>query len=153
MEKDSKLGVSVGLLGFVCYLLGYFSISMSALLFVLLLVFAENKKVKVNAASALSFALIITVIQDVLDLISVKFFDIIKWFGAFFTSSRALDTFYEITKWLNQFDIVSFISGLIGIVFFVMMVVFAFSSLKGKTVKTPFVYKTVCKAFDYEEEN
>lgn len=152
MEKDTKLGVNIGLVGFVCFITAYFSLQGSVILFALLLIFAESKKLKINASSSLIFALIIKLVTELLYIISDKIYGFLDWIRSFSDDYDFVTVMSNIIKWSNQFDLLSFIKNIILLAFFIMTIIFALKAAKGDIVKVPFVQKSINNAFDYSEE-
>lgn len=152
MEKDTKLGVSIGLIGVVCFFAAYFNTTASIIIFVLLLLFAENKKVKINATSSLIFSVIINLITALCDKIGIKFEGFLSWL---LVLGQKNDDYYkvmvEVIRWTREFDLFIFISGLLNIIFLVMTIVFVVKALKGGIVKVPFIQDKINEAFDYKE--
>ena len=140
--KDQKLGISVAFLSAFCYFLGYYSITFSAVVLVLVLALAEAAELKKNAAQAFTFAAFVYVIQLVLDVLSSKYQGLL---GKIYSKGN-FD--YDLYDALSSIDVCRFLSTLVGLAAFVFMIIFVIASLKGKNVKIPVVSKLVDKALN-----
>lgn len=152
MEKDTKLGVNIGLVGAVCFIAAYFSMECSVILFVLLLIFAENKKLKINASSSLIFSFIVKLVEELLTILSKKINGFLTWINRFSDNRDFTEIMNNIIKWSNQFDLFKFIKELVLLIFFIITIFFALKAAKGVIVKVPFIQKNINNAFDYSEE-
>lgn len=142
---NKKFGVSVGLLSAIIFFAGYSSWLACILLLVAVLCFASDDVIlKTNALSATVLSFVISIIQIVLRFFSNTYLDFLNFITRFFNDSDA----YEVIGWLREFDIADFISGLIGIVYFVLTIMFMLSALKGNVVNVPIITKKISKHLD-----
>lgn len=142
---NKKFGVSVGLLSAIIFFAGYSSWLACILLLVAVLCFASDDVIlKTNALSATVLSFVISIIQIVLRFFSNTYLDFLNFITRFFNDSDA----YEVIGWLREFDIADFISGLIGIVYFVLTIMFMLSALKGNVVNVPVIAKKISKHLD-----
>lgn len=142
---NKKFGVSVGLLSAIIFFAGYSSWLACILLLVAVLCFASDDVIlKTNALSATVLSFVISIIQVVLRFFSNTYLDFLNFITRFFNDSDA----YEVIGWLREFDIADFISGLIGIVYFVLTIMFMLSALKGNVVNVPIITKKISKHLD-----
>lgn len=145
MEK-TKFGVSAALLSMLCYFTGYVNFTACIILFVAILVWSECLTAKKNAAQAVVLSAFFSLITMILNWLSNSYMSIIS---TVFTEWFDLYNVYDI---LSKGDIMGWISGLIGFIECVLMIIFVFISLKGKEIKIPIVTKLVKKHFGEEVE-
>lgn len=152
MEKDKKFGFSIGVLSMLCFFLAYTDFVFAAILAVIIFFFAENKTLKMNAASALTFSAILAAVRMGVNEISLIIRRIVEWVFSLFSGSDAYSNLTNIETWLFRFDIFRFIGYLINIFALIMMIVFVIKALKGGVVKVPFVSKVIEKSFNDDAE-
>ena len=153
MQKCTKLGISVALLSMLCYFSGYYNFTACAIFFVAILIYSENKDLRINATQAIVFSALYTVISGILSQFSGVIYDVIYYFASLFNTFKAYpvsDFIYGVADWMNAFDIIKFCNNVLRILYFIFTVIFVFGSLKGKVCKVPFVTKIVEKHFSDE---
>ncbi len=154
MQKCSKLGISVALLSMLCYFAGYYNFTACAILFAVVLIYSQNKDLRVNATQAIVFSALFTVVTGILSQFSDVIYDIIYYFAGMFNTFKATpvsDFFYGVANWVSTFDLVRFCNNVLHLLYFIFTVIFVFGSLKGKVCKVPFITKLVEKHFDESE--
>ena len=77
MQKCSKLGISVALLSMLCYFAGYYNFTACAVLFAVVLIYSQNKDLRVNATQAIVFSALFTVVTGILSQFSDVIYDVI----------------------------------------------------------------------------
>ena len=140
MEK-TKFGVSAALISMLCYFTGYMNFTACIILLVAALVWSDSMVAKKNAAQAAVLAVFFSVISIILNWLSGAYMNIIT---TVFTNWFDLYKVYEV---LSKGDIMGWLSGFLGFVELVLMIVFVFISLKGKVVKIPLISKMIDKHF------
>lgn len=145
MEK-TKFGVSAALLSMLCYFTGYVNLTACIILFVAILVWSDCLTAKKNASQAVVLSAFFSIISIILNWLSNSYMNIIstvfnEWFDL-----------YKVYDVLSKGDIMGWLSGLLGFIECVLMIIFVFLSLKGKEIKIPVVTKLVKKHFGEEVE-
>lgn len=149
MEK-TKFGVSVGLLSMLCYFTGYANFTACILLLIVALVWSDSLELKKNACQAAVLSVFFSLASIALNWISGKYVDLINTVSGWI--NKLID-FYEVQNFLVEANLFSFLSGLVGLVELIVMFIFVFKSLKGKSVKIPVVTNIVKKHFGEEVES
>ncbi len=147
--KFTKFGVSAALLSMICYFLGYYNLIAVVGMMVFVLVLADSDDLKKNAIQAVLFSLFVSVISTILVALSNSYSSCLSTIFSFINTSDA----YEVKNVLMKLDIANFLSKLLNILEFVALLIFVFGSIKGKTVKIPFVTKMLDKHFKGKEES
>lgn len=145
MEK-TKFGVSAALLSALCYFTGYFNSTACILLFVAICVWSDSLVAKKNASQAVILSVLFSLISLVVNWLSSTYMTLIS---TIFTNWFDLYDVYDI---LNNFDIMGWISSIIGFVEMVVMFILVIMSFKGKNIKIPVVTKIVDKHMGNEAQ-
>lgn len=147
--KKTKLGISVGLLGAVAYLLTGFSGYIPALLIAgYVLLFEEDEWLKKVCVKALALAVCFTVLFQVIGLLPA-FLSLVNNFisliDGLFRTSLLSDVFSPITRTLN--NIINLFTGVLNIIETGLFLILGIKALNQKDISFPVVDKLVDKFF------
>ena len=131
MEK-SKLGVSVGLLGALAFLLTYFSGYTAILLFAGYVVLCEDSAwLKKVCVKAIFLALCFDVLLRLFGFIT----DLLEWIGSFVSIFSSYFSFSIV------YSIISIVTRPINVIEAILFLVLALMAMKQKTISIPFIDK------------
>ncbi|MBR6896631.1 MAG: hypothetical protein IKN24_00530 [Lachnospiraceae bacterium] len=132
----TKLGISAGLLAFICFLVGQFfgGISFIVLAGYILLV-EEDEFLRASALKALFIILFVDVLDLLVGLLP-DLFTLIDWFTRIFNAETRFNNVAAIAK-IDQ--IIDFVMWIVLWCKKVLMLVLAFLALSKKTISVPFV--------------
>ncbi len=138
----SKLGIHIGFLACLCFLVGYFFGSVPLVLLVGYILIAEDSDfVRVSAVKSLLIVLMVDVLVLLIGLLP-DLFDFINWFTRIFNADTQFNNTEAIAK-INQ--IFDFIVWIVRFCEKILMMLLAFMACGMKTIKVPFVEGLIAK--------
>lgn len=140
--KRTKVGLSAAFISSIAFFTGYISLPTCAVLFLIALAYSDSYTAKVNATQAFVLSVFVNVISMILGMLSGSYLSIIGSLSGLFSEWFRWHSAYDV---LSKFNIMGMLNSLIGIVAFVVMIIYAILSLKGKIVTVPIVSKFVDK--------
>ena len=142
--KLTKLGVSVALISFIGYVLGYFNIVAVIVLLGIVLIADLDVEAKQNVAQATILALFFMILQGILGSLSSGYIEILGYF-----SGRISYDAYNI---LTKLDLALWVNRLVGLLKFGLLIYTVIVSFKGNVVKIPLVSGLVAKNMGQQKQ-
>ncbi|MBR0131681.1 MAG: hypothetical protein IKR27_09785 [Lachnospiraceae bacterium] len=138
----SKLGIHIGFLACLCFLVGYFMGGISLIALVGYILIAEDSDfVRISAVKSLLIVLFVSVLHALVGLLP-DVFDFINWFTRIFNADTQFNSTEAISK-INQ--IFDFIDWIIDFCKKILMLLLAFMACGMKTIKVPFIEGLIAK--------
>lgn len=134
--KQTKFGVSVGLLGALAYLCSYVSFLASIVFLIFALIWVQESEVKKNSVQAIILSFFYMVLTTILSYLG-------SGYSALISGTYSLN--YSVGEFLAKVNIFPTLNTLLGIAWFVVFLILFFAALKGNVVKIPVVSKLVEK--------
>ena len=138
----SKLGIHIGFLACLCFLVGQFLGTVPLVLLVgYILIAEESDFVRISAIKALLIVVFVSVLDALIGLLP-DLFTFIDWFTRIFNADTKFNNIEAIAK-INQ--ILDFIVWIILFCKKILMLLLAFMACGMKTIKVPFVEGLIAK--------
>lgn len=142
--KLTKFGVSVALISFIGYVLGYFNLLAVIVLLVFALFADLEVEAKQNVIQATVLSAFFLLIQGVLSAVSSGYIELL---GYFVNSMR-----YDVYNVLTKLDLAMWLNRLVGLLEFGLLIYSIIVSFKGNVVKIPLVTGLVAKHMGQEKQ-
>ena len=147
----SKLGIHVGFLACICFLVAQFGGWVPLVLLAgYILLFEENYFLRMSALKAFLILLFFTLLSTLINLIPDVLFDFINWFTRIFDAERTFNNLTAVAK-INQ--IFDFLAWIVSTCRLLLLLLLAFLACRFKTIPVPFVDKLYEKYCDLPAEN
>jgi len=142
--KLTKLGVSVALISFIGYVLGYFNIVAVIVLLGIVLIADLDVEAKQNVAQATVLALFFMILQGILSSLSSGYVEVLGYFVNRIS--------YDAYNVLSKLDLALWVNRLVGLLKFGLMIYAIIISFKGNVVKIPLVSGLVAKNMGQQKQ-
>ncbi|MBQ8982640.1 MAG: hypothetical protein IJ079_03545 [Lachnospiraceae bacterium] len=142
--KLTKLGISVALISFIGYVLGYFNIVAVIVLLGIVLIADLDVEAKQNVAQATILALFFMILQGILGSLSNGYIEVLGYF-----SGRISYDAYNI---LTKLDLALWVNRLVGLLKFGLLIYTVIVSFKGNVVKIPLITGLVGKHMGQQQQ-
>ncbi|MBR1567761.1 MAG: hypothetical protein IJ648_02245 [Lachnospiraceae bacterium] len=142
--KLTKLGVSVALISFIGYVLGYFNIVAVIVLLGIVLIADLDVEAKQNVAQATVLALFFMILQGILGSLSSGYIELLGYFGNKMS--------YDVYNVLTKLDLALWVNRLVGLLKFGLLIYTIIVSFKGTVVKIPLVSGLVAKNMGQQKQ-
>ena len=147
----SKLGIHIGFLACICFLVAQFGGLIPLLLLAgYILLCEDNYFLRMSALKALLIVLIASVLTTLIGLIPDVLFNLINWFTRIFGADTTFNNLKAIVK-IDQ--IFSFLTWIVTTCKMLLLLALAFLACKIKTIPIPFVDKLYDKYCDVKKED
>lgn len=142
--KLTKLGVSVALISFIGYVLGYFNIVAVIVLLGIVLIADLDVEAKQNVAQATVLALFFMILQGILSSLSSGYVEVLGYFVNRIS--------YDAYNVLSKLDLALWVNRLVGLLKFGLLIYTIIVSFKGTVVKIPLVSGLVAKNMGQQKQ-
>lgn len=142
--KLTKLGISVALISFIGYVLGYFNIVAVIVLLGIVLIADLDVEAKQNVAQATILALFFMILQGILGSLSSGYIEILGYFNGRIS--------YDAYNILTKLDLALWVNRLVGLLKFGLLIYTVIVSFKGNVVKIPLITGLVGKNMGQREQ-
>lgn len=142
--KLTKLGVSVALISFIGYVLGYFNIVAVIVLLGIVLIADLDVEAKQNVAQATVLALFFMILQGILSSLSSGYVEVLGYFVNRIS--------YDAYNVLSKLDLALWVNRLVGLLKFGLLIYTIIVSFKGTVVKIPLVSDLVAKNMGQQKQ-
>lgn len=154
MKISKKLGCSIALLSVLALFAGWYNFSIVAVLFVLILAFADEAELRNNVSVAFFLSFFKTIIIMVLGWLGERYSDFLNFIeNTILKNVPRTDVFINIFKFLYKGSLAPILVNIIKFAFFVITIVFIILVMNKKTLKFPGISKLVEKTVAMEQDD